>query len=220
MAKPTIKVLVIDDHMLVHEALRSLLEDKDDMTLLGSATTGLQGARLIRELKPDVAVIDISLSDMNGLVLAQRTLAENPSTNVVILSMHEERTFVRRALEVGAKAYVSKRSPGDHILQAIAAAAEGGIYIDPNVMPRFLREKTASRGGKSDHPLGSDLTERESEVIRLIALGHTAKEIAGRIDVTIKSVETYKARACEKLNMKTRSQLVRFAATQGWLAEV
>jgi DNA-binding NarL/FixJ family response regulator len=222
MTEGNIRVVVVDDHMLVHEAVGSLMRDRDDMVLVGSAITGVQATRLVGDLKPDVVVIDIALLDMNGLVLAQRITTENPAVNVVVLSMHEDRAYVRRALGVGVKAYVSKRSRGAHLLQAISVAAEGGVYIDPTIVPRLLGEKGASASGRvfCADDLGSNLTERESEVVRLVALGNTAKEIAGQLDVTVKSVETYKARACEKLNMKTRSQLVRFAAIQGWLTEV
>ena len=205
--------------MLVHEAIFSLIEDRDDMVVVGSATTGTQAARLVDELKPDVVVIDISLSDMSGLVLAQRLVTENPAINVVVLSMHEDSSYVRRALAVGAKAYVSKRSHGDHLLQAIGAVAGGGVYIDSAVAPRLLGGDGKSKGDFCADAPGSNLTEREADVVRLIALGYTAKEIAGQLDVNIKSVETYKARACEKLNMKTRPQLVRYAAIQGWLTQ-
>jgi DNA-binding NarL/FixJ family response regulator len=215
-----IRIVTVDDHMLVHEAVSALLGDSLDVTLAGTATTGAQALRLVRDLKPDIAVVDISLSDMNGLVLAQRIVSENPAVRVVVLSMHEGLAYVRRALDVGAKAYVSKRSPGERLLQAIRAAAEGGVYIDPALVPRLLGGKRASVTSFSADALGPKLTERETDVVRLIALGNTAKEISGQLGVTVKSVETYKSRACQKLNMKTRTQLVRYAATRGWFADI
>lgn len=221
MIEKPIRVVAVDDHALVHDAISLLISGTDDIELIGSETTGTRGLRLVSELKPDVAVIDVSLSDINGLVLAQRIIADSPAVNVVILSMHEDRAYVRRALEVGAKAYVSKRSHGDHLLQAIRAVAEGGVYIDPAVARVLLLGGNGKSGsGFCGNVPGSNLTERETDVVRLIALGHTAKEIAGRLGVTAKSVETYKARACEKLNMKSRTQLVQYAAAQGWLMEL
>lgn len=216
MVDQTIKVLTVDDHVLIHEAIGALIDATDGLKHVGSATTGARGARLVRELQPDVVVVDVSLSDMNGLMLAQRVLAEVPGLSVIVLSMHEDRAYVQRALEIGAKAYVSKRSEGSHLIQAIRAAAQGGVYIDPAVAQQLLNGN--SKQPFSLHATGSNLTDREANVVRLIALGYTAKEIAGQLGVTVKSVETYKARACEKLDMKTRTQLVRYAATQGWLA--
>jgi DNA-binding NarL/FixJ family response regulator len=219
--KPPIRVISIDDHALVHEAIRSLIEGRDDIILIGSETNGARGLKAVTEMSPDVVIVDISLADMNGLALAQRIVREMPLTNIVILSMHEERVYVQKALETGAKAYVSKRSHGDHVLQAIRAAAEGGVYIDPAIAGRLLasRGTTAAFAGEGPGAGRAALTEREADVVRMVALGYTAKEIAGHLGITAKSVETYKARACEKLEMKTRTQLVRFAAAQGWLTQ-
>ena len=215
-----IKVVVIDDHALVHDAISSLIDGRDDMILIAAETSATRGLRIIADAKPDVAVVDISLGDMNGLLLAERIANEVPQTNVVMLTMHDDRLYVQRALEVGAKGYVSKRSHGEYLLQAIVAAAAGGVYIDPAVAQRVLG--CTARGASSKRGLtvdgsGSKLTEREESVVRLVSLGYTAKEIAGQLGVTMKSVETYKARACEKLGFKSRMQLVRYAATQGWL---
>lgn len=220
MAGKNIKVVTIDDHVIVQEAISSLIDGRDDMELVGSETTGSRGLCLVSEMKPDVAVIDISLPDMNGLILAQRIISENPTVNVVVLSMHDERSYVQRALELGVKAYISKRSQGEHLLQAISSAAEGGVYIDPAVAARLRGGNGKSVGVLGADGCGPNLTDREADVVRLIALGYTAKEIAAQLGVTAKSVETYKARACEKLDMKTRKQLVRYAATQGWLAQL
>jgi DNA-binding NarL/FixJ family response regulator len=218
--KNVIRVAIVDDHALVHEAIGSLIEDTEDLVLVGSAPTAARGVQLIRAVKPNVAVIDISLPDMNGLLLAQKLVREFPAVNIVVLSMYEDLGYVRQALDAGAKAYVSKRSQTTHLLQAIHAAAGGGIYIDPAVAPRLLAGQGKSGDVFGAEPLGTNLTERELGVVRLIALGHTAKEVAGQLGVTVKSVETYKARACEKLHVKTRSQLVRYAAIQGWLTQV
>ncbi|MGH7094377.1 MAG: response regulator [Stellaceae bacterium] len=219
--KPPIRVVAIDDHGLVHEAVRALIEGREDMLLVGMETNGARGLKLATELSPDITVIDLALGDMSGLQVAQRLAKEVPLTAVVVLTMHEERAYVRKALEAGAKAYVSKRSHGDHLLQAIRAASEGGVYIDPTIAAQLLVARVgAAATGDPAEAGGAPLTEREADVVRLIALGYTAKEIAGHLGVTAKSVETYKARACEKLDMKSRTQLVRYAASQGWISPV
>jgi DNA-binding NarL/FixJ family response regulator len=220
--KSPIRVVTIDDHALVHEAVRALLDGRDDMVLVGSETNGSRGLKLACELSPDVAVIDIALGDLSGLTVAERLAKETPLTAIVVLTMHEERFYVRKALEAGAKGYVSKRSSGDRLVEALRAAAEGGVYIDPAIAAQLLAVRGSGAAITSEvlEASRAELTEREADVVRLIALGYTAKEIAGHLGVTAKSVETYKARACEKLNMKTRAQLVRYAASQGWLSQV
>jgi DNA-binding NarL/FixJ family response regulator len=222
MTQSKIKVVAIDDHALVHDAISSLTEDRDDVMLVASEASGARGLRAIGELTPDVAVIDISLADMSGLALVERIAKENPSTGVVVFSMYEDRAYVQRAFAAGARAYVSKRSHLEYLLQAIFAAAGGGVYVDPAIAPRLLGP-SGSKELSSNILVGKypacQLTQREEDVVRLTALGFTAKEIAGQLGITGKSVETYKARACEKLDMKTRTQLVRYAAAQGWLAQ-
>jgi DNA-binding NarL/FixJ family response regulator len=151
--------------------------------------------------------------------VAERLVKEAPFTAIIILTMHEERFYVKKALEVGAKGYISKRSHGDRLVEAIRAAAEGGVYIDPAIAAQLLvQNSSGSKTGTALEGSRTELTEREADVVRFIALGYTAKEIAGRMGVTAKSVETYKARACGKLSTKSRAQLVSYAASQGWLS--
>lgn len=219
--KSLIRVVAIDDHALVHDAIRAVFDGREDLVLVGTETNGSRGLKLASELSPDIAIIDLALSDMNGLVVAERLAKESPLTAIIVLTMHEERFYVRKALEAGAKGYVSKRSPGERLVEAIRAAEAGGVYIDPAIAAQLLMVRgAATTTGAILEASRAELTEREADVVRLIALGYTAKEIAGHLGVTAKSVETYKARACEKLNMKTRAQLVRYAASQGWLSQV
>lgn len=215
-ARPPISVIAVDDNPLIIEAIRSLLASRDDMVLVGHETTGTRGLRLAREHAPDVAIVDLALPDTNGLVLVQRMTSEMPSTKVVVLSTVEDRCFIRRAFEVGAKAYVSKRSPGERLLQSITAVCQSGLYVDPAVAPRVL----CSGNGRPTQEAGKVLTAREAEVVRFIALGYTMKEIAAELGCSVKSIETYKGKACGKLDLGTRKQLVRYAFAQGWLAAI
>jgi DNA-binding NarL/FixJ family response regulator len=209
-----ITVILVDGHRLIHYAFRFLLGETDDLIFAGSAITREEGLKLARETVPDVAVIEISQAIMDGLLLVQQITREIPSTNIVALSAHEERHFVQKAFDFGAKAYVSKRSHGDRLLQAIRAAAEGGLYIDPVTTPAMFTR----RGTASSASAGPTLTAREVEVVRLIAQGYIAKEIAGMLGIADKSVATYKARACKKLGLARRPELVRYAEAAGWLA--
>jgi DNA-binding NarL/FixJ family response regulator len=156
---------------------------------------------------------------LNGIVLARRLTDELPSVRVLVLTLHEDRAYVRQALDAGVRGYVLKRSAAECLVQVIRAVLVGGLYVDPaiakhmfDVSPKQVDRQKSSTGGPQ-------LTEREAEVVKLIALGFTNKEIARRLDVGIKSIETYKARAADKLALKTRSEIVRYASAQGWLAE-
>jgi len=218
-----IKVVVIDQHAIVLEAIAAAIGAQDDMTLVAAETSAGVGLSAIASAEPDVAVIAVQLSDMNGLVLAERVISDHPAIQVVILSTHEDRALVQQALKVGVKAYVSKRSPVAHLLQAIAAAAEGALYVDPLIGSKMLGSLSGDCSSSKPFDIANScprLTKREADAVRLAALGYTAKEIAGQLGISVKSVETVKSRACEKLDLRTRPQLVRYAAAQGWLLQL
>jgi DNA-binding NarL/FixJ family response regulator len=210
-----ITVILVDGHRLIHYAFRFLLGETDELMFAGSAITREEGLKLARETVPDVAVIEISQA-MDGLLLMQQITRDVPSTNIVALSAQDERHVVQKAFDFGAKAYLSKRSHGDRLLQAIRAAAEGGLYIDPVIAPAMLPRRGAAISSSAG--AGPTLTAREVEVVRLIAQGYIAKEIAGMLGIGDKSVATYKARACQKLGLTRRLELVRYAEAAGWLA--
>jgi DNA-binding NarL/FixJ family response regulator len=216
-----ITVVTVEQHAIVLEAILARISAQDSMIPIGAETSATRGLRAIAECQPDVVVIAIPLSDMNGLVLAGRVINDHPGTKVVILSMHEDRALVQQALQVGVSGYVSKRSPIERLLEAIVAAAEGACYIDPAIVARTLRAPSCNRS-YDDPPSITDscasLTKQETDTVRLTALGYTAKEIAVQLGVSAKSVETVKSRVTEKLDLRTRPQLVRYAAAQGWLS--
>jgi DNA-binding NarL/FixJ family response regulator len=209
-------VILVDGHRLIHYAFRFLLGETDELMFAGSAITREEGLKLARETVPDVAVIEISQAITDGLLLMQQITREVPSTNIVALSANEERHVVQKAFDFGAKAYVSKRSHGDRLLQAIRAAAEGGLYIDPVTTPAMLTRRGTAIPANAG--AGPALTARELEVVRFIAQGYIAKEIAGMLGIADKSVATYKARACQKLGLTRRPELVRYAEAAGWFA--
>ena len=211
------RIVLADDHPIVLDGLRNLVSAEDDFQLVGEAASGLSALKLIRDKRPDVAVLDISMPELNGIVLSRRLAGEMPDLRLLVLTLHEDRAYLNQALEAGVRGYVLKRSAVENLVQAIRAVMVGGLYIDPAIVGRVfdgnrINKKLAARKGVSPA-----LTDREADVLKMAALGFTNKEIASRLDVGVKSVETYKARGLEKLGVKTRAELVRYASGQGWL---
>jgi DNA-binding NarL/FixJ family response regulator len=213
-----IRVVLADDHPVVLAGIRSLLEDTQDISVVGEATTGAAALNLIPDLKPDVAVLDISMPDINGLELARRLAVSCPSVKVLALTVHEDRAYLHSLLQSGACGYLLKRSAADELIRALRAVARGGTYLDPAVAEKALAGAT-NRSRDSHQASREELSPRESNVLRLTAQGFSNKEIAAQLDVSVKTVETYKARACEKLALHTRAEIVRYGVAQGWLAQ-
>jgi DNA-binding NarL/FixJ family response regulator len=214
------RVTLADDHPIVLAGLRNLIEAEADLDFVGEATSGQAALKLIREKLPDVAVVDISMPEFNGIILARRLAEECPSVRVLVLTLHEDRSYVKQALEAGVRGYVLKRSAAENLVQAIRSVLADAIYVDPAIATGKLDGKPARAARSPATANMPDLTERETAVLKYSARGFTNKEIAGRLDVSEKTVETYKARAIEKLNLKTRAEIVRFASAQGWLADI
>ena len=213
------RLVLADDHPIVLSGLRSLIQAETDFDLVGEASSGLAALKAIREKGPDIAVVDISMPELNGIVLCRRLTQEMPSVRVIVLTLHEDRAYVKQALDAGVRGYVLKRSAAENLVKAIRAVIIGGLYVDPAVADRVFAKPNRARRVK-EAPTVRALTDRESDVIRLVALGFTNKEIARRLDVGVKSVETYKARGFEKLDLKSRAELVRYASVQGWLSDI
>ncbi|MBI4276203.1 MAG: response regulator transcription factor [Rhizobiales bacterium] len=214
------RVVLSDDHPILLAGLRNLIEAEDDLELVGEAANGIAALKIIREMRPDVAILDISMPELNGIMVARRLAEEAPSVKLMVLTLHEDRAYLKQALDVGVRGYVLKRSAAENLVHAIRAVVVGGLYVDPAIVGHVF-DKACARGGRPAAKTAMpELTEREAEVLKLAALGFTNKETARRIDVGVKSVETYKARGLDKLGLKTRAELVRFASAQGWLADL
>jgi DNA-binding NarL/FixJ family response regulator len=212
-----VRVALADDHPVVLAGIKALLQAAPEVALVGEATTGTAALRLILDTSPDVAVIDISLPDLNGLDLARRLAEACPSVRLLALTVHEDRAYVQPLLQAGARGYLLKRSAAEDLVRAIRAVAAGGVYLDPAVADKALPEPER-RGSAA--PEAEPLSQREQEVLRLTAQGFSNKEIAAQLDVSGKTVETYKARGAEKLGLRTRADIVRYAASRGWLDEL
>lgn len=212
----TIRVALADDHPVVLAGIKSLLDDAADISLVGEARTGSAALDIIQEVRPDVAVIDISLPDMNGLELVRRLSQACPAVRLLVLTVHEDRAYVQPLLQAGARGYILKRSAGEDLARAIRSVAEGGVYLDPSVAEKAFSEPRRDPLGNRTETY-EELSPRETEVLRYTARGFSNKEIAAELKVSIKTVETYKARACEKIGLHSRAAIVRYGALHGWL---
>ena len=211
----TLRIVLVEDQTILRQSLRVLVEAEPDLEVVGEAGDGGEGVRQAELLRPDVVVMDVSMPQMDGVQATEAIRRAFPDVKVVILSVHETRGHVRRALQAGASGYVVKRSAAEVLIQALRAVATKGVYLDPIVAPVLVAD---SRPLPDATPSGEELSEREAEVLRLIARGYANKEIAAQLDVSVKTVETFKARAMEKLGLRSRVDIVRHAVAQGWLA--
>jgi DNA-binding NarL/FixJ family response regulator len=213
-----IRVLMVDDHPVVLAGLKALVGADPDFAIVGEARDGRTALRMAIQLVPDVVVLDISLPEMNGIELAAALRTERPECRVLVLTVHEERAYLRQVIELGVGGYLLKRSAADELPRAIHAVAAGGMYLDPAIAGKVVG-RLAPGSAQPHAGQVADLSERETDVLRLIAGGHSNKAISARLNISVKTVETYKARAMEKLGFHSRVDVVRYAAEQGWLGE-
>lgn len=214
--QPPLKILVADDHAIVRQGLKLLIDSQPDMGVIAEAADGKTALELADALKPDIVVMDISMPGMNGLIATRTLKQRQPHVTIVALTRHEDETYLEELLRAGASAYVLKQSAPKDFLKAIRAVASGGIYLDPAMTSRvadgLLAGKVHVHTEKS-----AKLTERESEVLRLVAVGHSNVEIAARLDISVKTVEVHKANAMRKLGLTGRVDVIRYGVLQGWL---
>ncbi len=213
-----IRLVLADDHPIFLDGLRALLELEADFEIVGEAATGTAALRIVAETEPDIAVLDVSMPELNGIALSRRLATEHPGVRTLVLTLHEDRAYLNQALQAGARGYVLKRSASATLVHAIRAVMTGGTYVDPAIAGRiFDSQPVRVRHALTAAP---SLTAREFEVLKFTAAGLTNKEIARRLDVGVKSIETFKARAVDKLGFKNRADIVRYAIAQGWLADL
>jgi DNA-binding NarL/FixJ family response regulator len=211
-----IRVLLADDHAVVREGLKALLTSQPDIEVVGEAADGPSAVSLTAELDPDVVVVDVSMPGLSGAQVTERLLAARPDRKVLVLTVHEDKGYLRQLLEAGAAGYVLKRAAASELVQAIRTVAGGGTYLDPSLAGSVVDDFV--RPAPERETPAVELSEREAEVVRLIALGYSNKEIAAQLKLSVKTVETYKTRSMEKLHIRSRVDIVRYAAKRGWLA--
>ena len=218
MSEPArrIRVLLADDHVTVRHGLKLMIDGQPDMTVVCEASDGETAVRLALAEMPDVVVLDISMPGMNGLVATRTLKKRHPDIAIVTLTRHGDDAYLQELLRAGVSGYVLKQSAPTELLQAIRAAAVGGQYLDSALMPRVTAGFIGADPKRTHRP-ATALTDREAEVLRLIAAGYSNKEIAGRLALSVKTVETHKANAMRKLNLNGRIDIVKYAVLQGWL---
>lgn len=207
----SIRIIIADDHAVVAEGLKHVVEAQADMEVVALAVDGREAVRQARDLQPDVVLMDLSMPELNGADATRAILERDPKCRVIVLSMYSEREYVRRALKAGAAGYVVKRSAAKEVVDAIRAVHAGQRYLSPRVADVVLDDYT---GEERDDPLAR-LSAREREVLQLLAEGHTGAQIAERLSLSQKTVETYRARLVEKLGIRDVAGLVRFAIQRG-----
>ncbi len=211
-----IRVLLADDHTIVRQGLRSILEREPDLEVVGEAADGREAVRKAASLAPDVVVMDITMPHMNGIEAASRIIKANRGTRVVALTMHTAEEYVYSLLKAGARGYVLKDSSPSDLIEAIRAVARGGTYLHPDVSVTVVNEylKRPDPRARSGQP-ASALSHREREVLQLIAEGHTNKEIAAQLGLSVKTIEAHRTRIMDKLKIHNIAGLTRYAISRG-----
>ena len=214
MADP-IRVLIVDDHAVVRAGLKLLLAQESDIEPVGEASTGREAVFQARELNPDVILMDVVMPDQTGLDVLPTLVHEHPETKVLLLSMQDDPRYVREAFAAGASGYVLKEAADAEVVAAVREVARGGRYVNPELGARLVAaDADASRRAEED-----PLSDREREVLRLLALGHTNQEIAKQLYISVRTAETHRAHIMQKLRLQSRAELVRYALGQGLLNE-
>jgi DNA-binding NarL/FixJ family response regulator len=214
-----LKILIGEDHTTVLEGIKLLLNAQPDMEVIAEAGDGREAVMAAQTHHPDLAVLDVSMPGMNGLKAAETIRHTCPHTKILMLTRHRESAYVRQLLRAGASGYVLKQSRASELLNAVRAVAGGGVYVDPTIVGDLVVDtQTRTSGPRSAET--PRLSQRESDVLRLIAIGNSNKEIAAQLGLSVKTIETHKANAMAKLGMHSRIDIVRFAMLQGWLDDV
>jgi two-component system response regulator NreC len=212
-----LRVMLVDDHQVLRDGLRVLLEGEDDITVVGEASTGQAAISSAQKLMPQIVVVDIGLPDMSGLDLIPMICSELPDTRIVVLSMHTSREHVMKAMDVGCHGYVPKSSAHTSLLEAIRVVMTGERYLHPKAASALV-ESIQQKRTKED--ILEILSDRELNVVKLTAMGFTSREIGLQLHISPKTVDTYRQRAMEKLEFENRPDLIRFALQTGLLDDI
>lgn len=213
MSKKT-KILLADDHEILVEGLRALLDKQERYEVAGVARDGLEALQLILQTQPDVAILDISMPNLNGLDAAERIAREHPDVKVVILSMYKEDGLIKKSFSVGAKGYILKNSAYHELLDAIQTVIDGQMYVSPKLMSHVM-SMFVSGGGPSAGRASAELSLREREVLQLVAEGKSAKEIGSLLNISVKTAEVHRRNIMQKLDMKSTAELTKYAIKIG-----
>lgn len=207
------KVLIADDHAVVRAGLRALITSEPSLELVGEATGGYETIELVTKTKPDILVLDISMPDLDGIAVTKKIVSEKPDVQILILTIHEDKALLREALKLGASGYILKRAAETELISAIQIVMRGDMYIDPSMVHTLLEGKEKSTNSVTDAL--EPLTPRETEVLRLIALGYTNRQVGEELNISVRTVEGHRANLSDKLGASSRVELVRYALELG-----
>ena len=212
------RIMLAEDHGTVREGIKLLVNSQADMTVIGEAENGVEAVKKAIELLPDVIIMDVSMPEMNGLAATKRIKRSCPEIKILTLTRHTDDGYLRQLVKAGVNGYVLKQSAPTELISAIRAVVEGRSYIDASLMQKVMGAfagRSESLRGEGTH----EVTGRENEVLRLIAWGYSNKEIAQKLNISVKTVEAHKTNTMRKLGMTSRIDIVRFAILQGWLQD-
>jgi DNA-binding NarL/FixJ family response regulator len=218
MSANKLRIFIAEDHETVREGLKLILNSQADMEIIGEAGDGRTAVERAKELLPDIVVMDVSMPRLNGLMATKKLKECCPRVRVVALTRHADDGYLQQLLKAGVSGYVLKQSPADELIHAIRAVANGNIYLDPAIAQKLVGSYVGKSPSKSASAL-KELSTREQDVMRMIALGYSNKEIAARLELSVKTVEVHKANGMRKLGMTSRIDIVRYAMLQGWLQD-
>jgi two-component system response regulator NreC len=210
-----ISVVLVDDHAVVRSGIRLLLDRQEDIEVVGEAGNAKDALFRARALKPDVILLDVVMPGESGIDVLPRLLEESPETKVLVLSMQDDPSYVREAFAAGAQGYVLKEAADEEVVSAVREIAKGGRYVHPTLGARMVAAEAEDRAAAEADPL----SEREREVLRLLALGHTNQEIAEKLYISVRTAESHRAHIMQKLRLATRAELVRYALSHGLLTD-
>ncbi len=213
-----LRIFLADDHVMIRDGLKLLINSQSDMEVIGEANNGKAAVQQIPQLQPDVAVLDISMPELNGLLATEALKKTLPRLKIITLTRHADAGHLQQLLRAGAAGYILKQSAADELIRAIRAVVAGGTYLDPAVAGKAV-SGLSGRLSKRSAEKGDTLSERETEVLRLIAWGYSNKEIAARFDLSVKTVEAHKANAMSKLELRSRIDIVRYALLRDWMRD-
>lgn len=214
-----IKILIAEDHETVREGLKMIVEAQDDLEVIGLAGDGREAIRLAEELKPDIVLMDVSMPELNGLIATAKLKRIQPDIKILTLTRHTDGAYLQELLQAGVSGYVLKQSAAAELIRAIRAVADGKNYLDPAITSKVFDTYTGKNTKLRGEVRGAELTEREREILRGIAWGFSNIEIADKMDISVKTVESHKANALQKLGFSRRNDIVRYAILQGWLQD-
>jgi DNA-binding NarL/FixJ family response regulator len=216
MAADPVRILLVDDHPFVLIGLKAITGKVPHFEIVGEARDGPTALRMAREHLPNVVILDISLPGMDSTEVVTRIRAEHPGIRLLVFTVHEDGAHLRRFLELGVSGYLLKSSAPDELVYALRTVTAGGLYIDPNIADKLVG-RFSVRPRPAEIGVTVAVSDREADVLRLVATGHTNSEIALHLNISVNTVQSYKIRAMGKLGFRGRPDIVRYAAQQGWL---